>query len=175
MTVKLEDIPSLHGPEPHGPPRRRYEPLHSRRQERRSFLKAATAAGAGIGLAALGVFPPVRQARADGYSILGTCPSYAASHNCTPGCGPSAICGSWNCCNPSTHPTYPGYHKNDGVTYRLRPNQCAGGIWDGWSWYYDGLCGACRAVKFRCHDGYKKINGSWVKTICKWTLYCKFR
>ncbi|MFB4276865.1 MULTISPECIES: hypothetical protein [unclassified Nonomuraea] len=125
-------------------------------------------AGSAIGVTVLGIFPPARKALADGYDIKGLpCPSYAADHNCSPGCGPSETCAltGW-CCSSS------GYHRGD-AEYRLRPNQCFGGTADGWLWRYTSSCGGCSAVTFRCHDGYTVTwAGPWVKTICRYRTAC---
>ncbi len=132
---------------------------------RRALLQAGTA----LGMAALSVFPAARRAAAEGYTIYGSCPSYANDHNCSPGCGPSTIFAD-SC---STSGTYTGYHKNDGVTWILRPNQCYAGSYDGWLWQYQGACGACAcSVQRRCHDGYRKVGSSWVKSICRWNTQC---
>jgi len=114
---------------------------------RRGLLRAATA----LGFAALGVFPAARRAYADGYDIWdGECPSYAEDHDCSPGCGPSAIFG--DACETSG-PNL-GFHKDDGITWTLRPNQCYSGTYDGWIWRYEGACGTCSChVERRCHDG----------------------
>jgi hypothetical protein len=133
---------------------------------RRTVLRAGSVAG----LAVLGgVFPSVRRAVADGYEIYPTCPSYAANHNCSPGCGPSMIFA--DSCTTSGINT--GFHKNDQVTWRLRPNACLSGSYDGWMWRYDQPCGACSChVERRCHDGYRKTASGWVNSICRWTTEC---
>jgi hypothetical protein len=133
---------------------------------RRTVLRVGSAAG----LAVLGsVFPSVRRAVADGYDIYPQCPSYAADHNCSPGCGPSTIFG--DAC--VTSGTNTGFHKDDQVTWRLRPNQCLSGSYDGWMWRYDQACGACSChIERRCHDGYRKTGSGWVNSICRWTTDC---
>ncbi|WP_433349816.1 peptidoglycan-binding domain-containing protein [Micromonospora sp. CA-111912] len=132
---------------------------------RRTLLRAGTA----VGMAALSVFPAARRAYADGYTIYAGCPTYASNHNCSPGCGPSTIFA--DSCNTSG--TNIGFHKNDGVTWILRPNQCYSGTYDGWLWLYQGACGACAcSVERRCHDGYKKTSSGWVKSICRWNTKC---
>ncbi|HEY0641504.1 MAG TPA: peptidoglycan-binding protein, partial [Pseudonocardiaceae bacterium] len=136
---------------------------------RRPLLGAVLAGGTAVGLAALGVFPAARRAYSDGYSIYDRCPSYADDHNCSPGCGPSTI--------------YPdsceidganlGFHKDDGSTWTLRPNQCFSGSYDGWLWLYNGACGACACyVERRCHDGYRRTSSGFVKSICRWNTRC---
>ncbi|MFG1952050.1 peptidoglycan-binding protein [Micromonospora sp. NPDC048830] len=132
---------------------------------RRTLLQAGTA----VGMAVLSVFPAARRAYADGYTIYGSCPTYASDHNCSPGCGPSTIFA--DACNTSG--TYTGFHKDDGVTWILRPNQCYAGTYDGWLWRYTGACGACAcSVERRCHDGYRKTSSGWVNSICRWNTQC---
>ncbi|MER5704907.1 peptidoglycan-binding protein [Micromonospora sp. NPDC002296] len=168
----LETVPWLRGTDPGTGPAVRRVPAHpgGRRRagwelSRRTLLRAGTA----VGMAALSVFPAARRAYADGYTIYAGCPTYASDHNCSPGCGPSTIFA--DSCNTSG--TNTGFHKNDGVTWILRPNQCYGGTYDGWLWAYNGACGACTcSVERRCHDGYKKTNSGWVKSICRWNTKC---
>lgn len=133
---------------------------------RRTVLQAATAAG----FAALGVFSAAREAYADGYDIwTGACPSYAEDHNCSPGCGPSTIYA--DAC--VTSGTNTGFHRTDGVTWTLRPNQCYAGTYDGWLWRYSAACGSCGCgIERRCHDGYRNTGSGWVKSICRWTTDC---
>ncbi|GAA4919629.1 peptidoglycan hydrolase-like protein with peptidoglycan-binding domain [Stackebrandtia albiflava] len=133
---------------------------------RRRLFQAATA----VGFAAIGVFPAARAAYADGYDIYeGPCPSYAADHDCSPGCGPSTIYAG-SC---ETSGEYTGFHRNDGVTWTLRPNQCYSGSYDGWLWKYAGACGACAcSVERRCHDGYRATSSGWVRSICRWNTDC---
>src|SRR5690606_21651822 len=123
-----------------------------------------------LGFAVLSVFPAARKAYADGYDIYtGSCPSYASDHDCSPGCGPSTIFA--DACETSG--SYTGFHKNDGVTWKLRPNQCFSGTYDGWLWGDQGACGTCAcSVERRCHDGYRKTSSGWVKSICRWNTAC---
>jgi hypothetical protein len=141
---------------------------------RRSVLAWTVRLGTIAGLGALGVaFPGVRRAQADGYDIYGQCPSYAATHNCSPGCGPSMVFDQSIVCVPSGQ-TRAGYHKaGPTTTYKLRPNECYGTT-DGWLWYYSGPCDPCRyAVEYRCHDGwYKYSTAGFVKSICRWRTVC---
>ncbi|MBO4207682.1 peptidoglycan-binding domain-containing protein [Micromonospora echinofusca] len=168
----LDAVPWLRGADPGtGPADRRVpeEPGGRTRGgwelSRRALLRAGTA----IGMAALSVFPAARRAYADGYSIYNGCPTYASDHNCSPGCGPSTIFA--DACNTSG--TYLGFHKNDGVTWTLRPNECYAGTYDGWLWLYQGACGACAcSVERRCHDGYRRTSSGWVKSICRWNTQC---
>jgi Putative peptidoglycan binding domain len=170
----LDAVPPLTGPDPGTGTASRRRPPASRPTSRltpswalsrRTLLQAGTA----LGMAALSIFPAARRAYADGYTIYGACPTYASDHNCSPGCGPSVIFAA--ACN--TTGTYTGFHKNDGVTWKLRPNQCYAGTYDGWLWRYQGACGACAcSVERRCHDGYKKTSSGWVRSICRWNTRC---
>lgn len=136
---------------------------------RRSLLRAGVALGTAAGMAALGVFPAARRAYADGYDIYGSCPSYASDHDCSPGCGPSTIFA--DACR--TTGTNIGFHKSDGVTWTLRPNQCYAQTYDGWRWRYQGACGSCACyVERRCHDGYRSTSAGWVRSICRWNTDC---
>ncbi len=163
-------VPPLRGTDPGMPvePRARDRKLRwtGWTPTRRTVLRVGGAAG----LAVLGsVFPSVRRAVADGYDIYPECPSYAADHNCSPGCGPSTIFG--DAC--VTSGTNTGFHKDDQVTWKLRPNQCLSGSYDGWMWRYDQACGACSChIERRCHDGYRKTGSGWVNSICRWTTDC---
>lgn len=133
---------------------------------RRRFLQGATAAS----FAALTVFSAAREAYADGYDIWeGACPSYASGHDCSPGCGPSTVFA--DAC--VTAGAYAGFHRNDGTTWTLRPNQCYAGTYDGWLWRFSGPCGTCGCgIERRCHDGYRDTGSGWVRSICRWTTEC---
>jgi Putative peptidoglycan binding domain len=164
----IHSIPPLRGTRPDGAiPVRRKAPkqVFGWSPRRRSVLQAGTA----VGLAALGMFPAARRAIADGYDIYPNCPSYAIDHNCSPGCGPSTIFA--DSCEVSG--TNIGFHRNDGVNWTLRPNQCFASSYDGWLWRYNAACGACACgVERRCHDGYKRTSGGWVRSICRWNTQC---
>ncbi|WDZ82933.1 peptidoglycan-binding domain-containing protein [Micromonospora cathayae] len=167
----LDAVPALRGTDPGTGAAVRRTPVRAGRTRaawtlsRRALIQAGTA----VGMAALSVFPAARRAYADGYTIYGSCPSYASDHNCSPGCGPSTIFA--DACNTSG--TYLGYHKNDGTTWILRPNECYSGTYDGWLWHYQGPCGACAcSVERRCHDGYRKTSAGWVRSICRWNTQC---
>lgn len=133
---------------------------------RRTVLQSATV----LGFASLGVFSAAREAYADGYDIwTGECPSYASEHDCSPGCGPSTVHAA--ACETSGE--HEGFHKNDGVTWTLRPNQCYSGTYDGWLWAFSGACGACACgIERRCHDGYFNSGSGWTRSICRWTTDC---
>jgi hypothetical protein len=173
VQLTLADIPSLTGRRPPGAEPVRRRPLGSLPPaSRRAFVKGAVTVGTGVGLAALGVLPPARTAWADGKDIYNACPSYAASHNCSPGCGPSLIASDVCTPNCTTPCTCPAWFKNGG-NYKYRPNQCYAGKYDGWNWAYGAGCGCCKNnIKFRCHDGWKLLGGSWVKRICKSVIGC---
>ncbi|MBW8482180.1 hypothetical protein [Actinomadura parmotrematis] len=180
--IEYEDVPPLRGPRPHTAERvRRRGPAREARVRpvRRSVLTGLVGAGTAVGLNALGVFPPARKAVQSGFELVGyydiypRCPSYAANHNCSPGCGPSLVCSV--CCRTSGK--YKGFHKSgvsDPGRYKLRPNQCYGGSYDGWIWAYTKPCGSCaKGVTWRCHDGWKKSKkGNWYKTICRKSMAC---
>ncbi|HWM01534.1 MAG TPA: peptidoglycan-binding protein [Actinophytocola sp.] len=160
-------IPPLRGNNPGLPVQARRRP--ARRgwaPTRRNILQT----GGVLGLTVLGgVFPSVRKAVADGYDIYPSCPSYASDDDCSPGCGPSTIFG--DACETSGANV--GFHKDDQVTWRLRPNACFDGSYDGWMWRYDQACGACSChVERRCHDGYRNTGSGWVRSICRWTTDC---
>lgn len=178
MGVDLADVPrTSHAPDRTTYRRRRSLPSSTSSWSRRQVLSAAATIGTGIGLAALGVFPPARRAQAGYYDIKPLpCPGYASTHNCAPGCGPSALCS--DCCLPPAGGCGSGctcamYHKNDGVTYKLRQGDCYGAFYGGWVWSFAGTCGCCSSsIYFRCHDGYKKVSGAWSKRICKSVTSC---
>jgi hypothetical protein len=172
----LDVVPPLRGADPGtgtAPRRpragRTLRPIAAATPSRRSVLRAGAALGATVGMVALGVFPAARRAYADGYDIYGRCPSYATDHNCSPGCGPSTIFA--DACITSGLQT--GFHKADGITWTLRPNQCYAGTYDGWLWRYQGACGTCAChVERRCHDGYRQTASGWVRSICRWNTDC---
>jgi hypothetical protein len=173
--IKIEDIVQLRGARPEGSTR-----LKRRAAGpvaivdgigRRTLFRAAAVAGASVGVAALGVFPPARKALADGYDIIGhyssgsPCSSgqYAVNHNCSPGCGPSPNCVQ--CCSGS------GWHQNNYATYFLRPNACWGGWADGWLWSTPN-CAGCGTRTWRCHDGAITDGYTFYPTICRWSVGC---
>ena len=162
----LDQVPELGDPAARG---RRTGTARWPGPSRRGVLQAGAALGTAAGMTLLGVFPAARRAYADGYDIYGSCPSYASDHNCSPGCGPSAVFA--DAC--VTTGAGAGFHKSDGTTWTLRPNQCFSGSYDGWLWRYQGACGSCGChVERRCHDGYKRTSAGWVRSICRWTTEC---
>jgi hypothetical protein len=167
MSVNVEEIISFHErPATSTPARRKAEssPFSAGLPStRRRFIRRALLAGTGVGLASLSVFPPVRQAKAEGYDLwydwsTGPCLSYAQDHECNPACGPSSV--QSNACSPGSWS-----HRNGeyyaGVYWQLRPNECYGGFYDGWDWI--GPCG----TRYRCHDGWGSTTGGSFKTICR--------
>jgi len=142
------------------------------RMSRTGLLKGAVAAAAASSLNLLQMFPLAPKAyAAEGYEIwtsttTGPCGpgNYAdtQNHDCSPGCGPSQVCGGGSngyCCTG-------GWHRNEGTTfsgYALRPNACwsPAGWPDGWHW----RCSL--SVVYRCHDGWVYSGGTQVKTICR--------
>lgn len=140
---------------------------------RRRIFKAALAVGGAAALNVLGVLPPARRARADGYDIRGDC-GYDYSGTCGSPCGPSD--GSHDYC------TYDGWHLNDGWDYIynnngngyvLRPNECTSSGADGWRWRTEDSCWPCSGSSvFQCHDGWKYSNWSSSKTICEQWISC---
>ncbi len=138
---------------------------------RRTFVKGLIGAGIATGLYSLQMFPLVRPAFADGYDIYpyttsGPCTSYAASHDCSPGCGPSTICGTSpgsGCCNANGWHLCCGALGPNGAIHYLRPNECWSGGYDGWNWRCDA------STLYRCHDGTACYNGGCGNTICRHT------
>ena len=136
---------------------------------RRTVLQAGAALGTAAGMALLGVFPAARRAYADGYDIYGSCPAYASDHDCSPGCGPSTVFA--DAC--VTSGTDAGFHKSDGVTWTLRPNQCYSGSTTAGSGATRAPAAPARChVERRCHDGYRRTGAGWVRSICRWTTDC---
>lgn len=146
--------------------------------DRRELLRGAVGLGTAAGMAVLGVFPMARKAYAEGYDILGSCPSYADSHNCSPGCGPSQVCGlvsAGACCQTNSGLPHWQFHKDADPIYLLRPNECYGGNYDGWIWKYSAARGAAcpHSITYRCHDGWTRVTQTtYAKSICRWTTAC---
>lgn len=147
---------------------------------RTQFLKRAVGGAMALSVASLGFLPTRRSfathAGQDPYQIYQSCPSYAASHDCVLGCGPSRVCVSGDCCitNPADHKV--GWHKREGNVWKVRANACVSGTgYDGWLWRFDSTCGCCRSgLTYRCHDGFKcnSSGGSCEPTICRWVKEC---
>lgn len=158
------------------------------RWDRRQFL---TAGAVGAGAAVLGLIGRLPTAHAshvgtDGYQID---PVTDTSHstNCYQSafyqsnaacdvCGPSSSYGT--ACEVVTHEV--GYHRNTGIAWKLRKNDCSHSGYDGWLWKVGNTCcwscqGAsnCETYKettTRCHDGWKcdTSGANCVKSICQW-------
>lgn len=172
MTLRASDVVPLY-PDPATRPATRTDPSLRPRApvSRRAFLsRAALATCAAVSVQVLGIFPMARKALADGYdtwtsTTTGPCASggYAANHNCSPGCGPSAVCGAKTdgpCCSSG------GWHKG-GNGYTLRPNECytptgSSSHYDAWHW----RCSTTGAV-YRCHDGWTYTPKGRIRTICR--------
>ena len=180
-TPAFADLPSADGPWPENTPAREVPRRlpRSPHPDRRTVLRGLMVGGAAAATTALGVFPRARPALAHhtnshyGYRVAGGgCPSYAGSHNCAPGCGPSPV--FVDTCVTSGR--YRGWFKNDPTRgYRLRPGQCLPGA-DAWRWRYAGRCGWCsRVVEYRCHDGYRRSGLGWYAAICREVLECDGR
>lgn len=150
---------------------------------RRSVLRGMFGLAIGASLALVGSLSTARPALAN-YTIRDSCTGNEATHNCSPGCGPSMVCS--DCCGTrpggatcepaptSSAPCLCGkWHRVVVNTYSLRPNECGGSPYDGWNWRYASSCGCCNSgTKFRCHDGEKKIGGTWYNSICKSLTGC---
>lgn len=140
--------------------------------ERRGLLKGFAVLLGGLGLTAMGVFPRVRVALANGkHSVEDFCPSNIPG-TCWPGCGPSFASGSY--CKTSggkkgwhkTKTNNTGYYK-----YKLRPDVCYGGWADAWLWANGSSCSGCSNKDWRCHDGYVKWGtSSYTPTICRYCI-----
>lgn len=158
-------------------------PSFSHEMSRRSILKGAVIAVSAVGLNALGIFPPARQAFADGYDIKQDCNGGGTKGSNYDGC--TACCCS-SVCNPECGPCCTSgecWHKDDGMTWWLRPNDCVwtGGAagYDGWKWKASVKgCGPCGTGstpyrQWRCHDGYTRLDGSGqFKSACKKGVAC---
>lgn len=136
---------------------------------RRGLLRSAFVGATAVGMSALGIFPPAREALADGYQIHRRGCNGVSYRNCKDCCC-STVCG--RCCGRR------GFHKNWNV-YTLRPNQCyAGGgnrTKDGWFWRACGCWkddGTRGKRVSRCHDGYLIGESGAVKTICRKRIGC---
>jgi len=149
------------------------------RTSRRGFLKGSVVAAGASVAAAASKLPgsPAKVAEAQGgvvgsygYRIwTGQCPSFASEHNCEPGCGSTPVCTA--CCTAN------GYFRNDEAAgYRLFPGICSyggGEAVDGWLWSYQGQCGGCSSILYRCHDGYvRRSDGLWMPSICRAVVQC---
>jgi hypothetical protein len=135
---------------------------------RRGILKGTVAGAIGATMVLFERAPLVREAQAActgtlETTIRGGCPS-EISGTCSPACGPSPVYS--DVCDGS------GWHKTSG-SYRMRPNQCPGSPYDGWSWFASPCgCPSGFGRNYRCHDGCKLVGGSWVNSICRTSGAC---
>ena len=99
--------------------------------------------------------------------ILTFCPPYNSNDNCQPGCGSSPICT--DCCDRD------GFFRNDPANgYSLYPGGCGDGdIADGWLWRFNGVCGNCANIEYRCSDGYVQTDTGPAPFICRWVTDCE--
>ena len=148
---------------------------HRLRASRRGFLRSSLLAGAAASAAALtGAFGPAKRVEAQ-TGVIGTyprriltfCPPYNSNDNCQPGCGSSPICT--DCCDRD------GFFRNDPANgYSLYPGGCGDGdIADGWLWRFNGLCGNCASIEYRCSDGYVQTDTGPAPFICRWVTDCE--
>ena len=141
---------------------------------RRGFLRGTIAAAAATtAVTAANLFGPARRVEAQGgvvgsypRRILQFCPPYNSNDNCQPGCGSSPICT--DCC------TSDGYFRNDPANgYSLYPGNCGdGNIADGWIWRFNGKCGNCAEIEYRCSDGYVMTDTGPAPFICRAVTDC---
>lgn len=134
---------------------------------RRSFLRGALVAGSAVGLTVLGWLPTSRRAWAShpdddmkpgGCEGLGT---WVDNDDCN-GCNETR---PHCCCDVSSN-----WHiHTDSGSYKLRPNECDPGDYDGWNWTYFSCCPNGRKNQtWRCHDGFRRqADGTDQRTICK--------
>lgn len=131
---------------------------------RRTFVQAALATGAGLGMTVLGRLPTAQAACTTTLetTIRGSCPSNIAG-TCSPACGPSTVYA--DACSAS------GWHKTSG-NFRMRPNNCPSSPYDGWRWTLE-CCGTPGCFRtFKCHDGCRLTGGQWVNSICRTATVC---
>lgn len=163
MRLTLRDVAPLHkGTLAPFQPRRWAPAGGGEGTSRRRFLQATMVAGSGLGLAALGLFPLGRVARAQhgSWSIKQNCNdlTYAQNDDCD-GCD---LDDSPACCCASG-----GFYDGTTCNRKHRPDECYAGTYDGWKWM-TGLCcvtgcsgGTCSCRKdreWRCSDGWKRNN-----------------
>lgn len=192
MTLRLEEIPSVHAPSrPSGGVVFSVGRNGRWALDRRDFIKAAAATGMAAGLWMIGNFPPARRALAShpgsfGYRIKDLpCPDF----NCyTSGgnqlcddsiegpCCPSKVHASGCVGGSDNKPHFVGWHKDSSFSnWDLRPNDCPSGTGDGWKWKVNTACGpcvGCSATTFRCHDGFHYHSGVPENSVCKWAINC---
>jgi hypothetical protein len=135
---------------------------------RRSLVQRGAALGTVLGLSTLGVLPPAKRAEAactttSEKTIYSSCPTTSEGFGCDPACGPSMVYG--DTCNSN------GWHKTSG-NFRMRPNECRTGGYDGWFWRRQCGCPSTCTRSFRCHDGCRLTNGVWKNSVCRLTSAC---
>jgi hypothetical protein len=150
--------------------KRRSGGLLSDRINRKQFLRLASAAGVGVGLAVLGWLPPMRSAHAGHttYSIWSTCPF---DYGSAPPCQACFGNASSQFCAPN------GWHRHDtsgGYDYRVDVDECQGR--NAWKWTTLGVfcCNGRWGRKYRCSDGQRRPAGctscAWRNTTCPWQI-----
>lgn len=169
-SIDLDTIAPISG---HRPPGAADSAVHMSqrrsRPSRRGVLRSALVGVTALGMSALGVFPPAREALADGYDIHKSGCNGIQYRNCKDCCC-STVCA--HCCNAK------GWHRRTG-DYLLRPNQCYSGggnrSKDGWFWRACGCTkpdGSKGTRVSRCHDGYLITEAGAVRTICRKRMGC---
>ncbi len=144
------------------------------RATRRTFLRSSVAAAAATtAVSFANLFGPARRVQAQTgvvgeypRRILTFCPPYNANDNCQPGCGSSPICT--DCCGSD------GFFRNDPANgYTLYAGGCGDGdIADGWLWRFNGVCGNCSTIEYRCSDGYVQTDTGPAPFICRTVTEC---
>jgi hypothetical protein len=144
------------------------------RATRRTFLRSSVAAAAATtAVSFANLFGPARRVEAQTgvvgeypRRILTFCPPYNANDNCQPGCGSSPICT--DCCGSD------GFFRNDPANgYTLYAGGCGDGdIADGWLWRFNGVCGNCSTIEYRCSDGYVQTDTGPAPFICRTVTEC---
>lgn len=180
----VEDIPRLKGPRPKGSPKIRRTRQTAHTISRRNVLKGTLVVGSIVAMKVLGVLPPARKALADGYDVYPDCnggQNKGSSYSGCKGCCCSTVCSTCGseCCVGDAGGCW---HRNDGINWWLRPNQCvwSGGAagYDAWKWKAGTSgCANCGGstpyAQWRCHDGYTRLDGFGAfESACKKHLGC---
>lgn len=157
--------------------RSRFPTLQLTELDRRRFLRLAGAAATGVGLAVLGVLPPMRKAKAGHttYDIWNlpcnsTVTGYYNNLGACASCGPSdtdpGFCASNNWHRHDTVAVGGGFF----VQYDVRENSC--NTRNAWKWKKTACCSGRKSRVFRCSDGRRRVDppdappGDWVPTVC---------
>lgn len=168
--MRVENVASTRHPEGAAAKAGRTQHRRHRGVTRRAFMRGVGGAAAVWAMDIVGLVRlPSAAMAAPGTTVLetkmlGYCPS-ARPGTCSPACGPSNpnysdVCGSG------------GWHKVTG-NYRMRPNQCKSGGYDGWYWPVPSCgCAPGKDRIYKCHDGYKRFWSPsygewWTSTICR--------